>query len=281
MGDTFRVLVVDDDPAIAEMIGEFLPREDDRFDVDTATAATAALDRLDDGYDAIISDYQMPEMNGIEFLETVRNDRDSDIPFLIFTGRGREEVAMEALNLGADRYLQKGGAPSSQYGVLADAVANEIEKQRAAAELEALNTELEARNNQLEAYTHQLEAIEHQLRAEIEQRKENEEELICHKQLLDTLFDFVSIHLFIKNSDGRHRWVSSELYDEPDRWIGKRDTEVEYPVSEKFSETALADDLRVLEDGERIIDKEEYAPRQEKYFLTSKVPWRDSEGKII
>ena len=63
-------------------------------------------------YDAVILDYQMPETNGIDFLKLIRS-RDDPIPFILFTGRGREEVVIEALNSGADFYLQKGGDPSS------------------------------------------------------------------------------------------------------------------------------------------------------------------------
>ena len=66
-------------------------------------------------------------MDGLEFLEVVREEKESDIPFIIFTGKGREEVAIKALNLGADRYLQKGGSPKSQYDVLAKAVLQEVE----------------------------------------------------------------------------------------------------------------------------------------------------------
>ena len=56
----------------------------------------------------------MPGMDGIKFLKAVRAQYPV-LPFIIFTGRGREEVAMEALNCGADRYIQKGGDPKSQF----------------------------------------------------------------------------------------------------------------------------------------------------------------------
>ncbi|MCU4716949.1 PAS domain-containing response regulator [Halapricum hydrolyticum] len=282
MDESFRVLAVDDDPGISELITEFLPREDDRFIVETATSATEAIDRFDqEVFDAIISDYQMPDVDGLDFLETIRDDFDSDIPFIIFTGKGREEVAIDALNFGADRYLQKGGDPTSQYSVLADAVRNEIEKHQTKAELRALNQELTAQNQQLEAYTEQLETTEQRLRDEIEERKKREQELKRHKRLLDALFDFVPIHLFIKDRKGRHLWVSSEFYDDPERWIGNRDTEVEYDVPEEFSEEAYEDDMQVIEEGERIIDKETYDEARGRYFLTSKVPWRDEDGDVV
>ena len=132
-----RVLHVDDEPALLDVTEQFLQQEDERIVVETATSPRAGLDRLDGGdFDAVVSDYQMPEMDGLEFLERLRRN-DDRIPFIIFTGRGREEVAVDALNLGADRYLQKGGHPKSQYGLLADAIVQETEHRRAREALEA------------------------------------------------------------------------------------------------------------------------------------------------
>lgn len=77
----------------------------------------------------------MPDMNGLKFLETVKEEKEIDIPFIMFTGKGREEVAMEALNMGAERYLKKGGDPKSQYAVLSDAIEQEWELYRKNKEL--------------------------------------------------------------------------------------------------------------------------------------------------
>jgi FixJ family two-component response regulator len=63
----------------------------------------------------------MPDMTGIEFLQTIRG-HGCDIPFILFTGRGRESVAISAINSGATFYVQKGGEPRSQYAELADKV---------------------------------------------------------------------------------------------------------------------------------------------------------------
>lgn len=127
-----KVLYVDDEPELLKQVKLFLEKEDDRFNVDTAKSAEEGLSLLkEENYDAIISNYQMPEMNGLEFLEIIREDKNNDIPFIMFTGKGREEVAMEALNLGADGYLWKGGEPKSQYSVLANSVIQEVERHRA------------------------------------------------------------------------------------------------------------------------------------------------------
>ncbi len=132
-----RVLFVDDDSSVLKQAEIFLEEEDKRLEIDNALSAEEGLQKLSvNDYDAIVSDYQMPEMNGLDFLETVREDRGRDIPFIIFTGKGREDVAMDALNLGADRYLQKGGSPKSQYGVLAQAIVQEVKHYQAELELE-------------------------------------------------------------------------------------------------------------------------------------------------
>ena len=71
-----------------------------------------------------------PEWDGIGFLKIVRA-RFPDLPFIIFTGRGREEVVIEALNCGADHYIQKGGDPRAQFTELIHTIRNSVEKRRA------------------------------------------------------------------------------------------------------------------------------------------------------
>jgi PAS domain S-box-containing protein len=121
MADEIRILYVDDEPALLENGKIFLERSG-QFSVDTITSAPAALTLLNTkNYDAIIADYQMPDMDGIEFLKTIRSSGKS-IPFILFTGRGREEVVILALNEGADFYLQKGGEPTSQFAELSNKI---------------------------------------------------------------------------------------------------------------------------------------------------------------
>jgi PAS domain S-box-containing protein len=72
----------------------------------------------------------MPEMNGIAFLKALRASGNTT-PFIIFTGRGREEVVIEAINSGADFYLQKGGDPKSQFAELAHKIRHAISQKRA------------------------------------------------------------------------------------------------------------------------------------------------------
>jgi len=124
------ILYVDDSPSLLD-IGKVFLEEDRSFTVETSLSAPDALSRLSSRkYDAIVSDYQMPAMDGIAFLKALRAQGDTT-PFIIFTGRGREEVVIEALNSGADFYLQKGGDPVSQFAELKHKILHAISQKRA------------------------------------------------------------------------------------------------------------------------------------------------------
>ncbi len=130
----FSILYVDDEPSLLE-IGKLFLENSGMFSVDTVTSAPKALLALaKKRYDAIISDYQMPEMDGIEFLKQVRGAGNM-VPFIIFTGRGREEIVIQALNEGADFYLQKGGEPVSQFAELEHKVQMAVLQRKAEASI--------------------------------------------------------------------------------------------------------------------------------------------------
>ncbi len=118
MPDTIRVLYVDDEPALLEL-GKVYLEELGGIHVTTATSATEALASPTLlSYHVIVSDYLMPDTDGIVFLKELRK-RSADLPFILYTGRGREEIVIEAINNGADFYLQKGGTPGAQFAELA------------------------------------------------------------------------------------------------------------------------------------------------------------------
>jgi len=130
MEEEITVLYVDDEPALLEIARLFL-EQTGNFRVSTVTSAQDALgsSRIP-LFDAIISDYQMPNMDGIAFLKEVRS-RYGEIPFILFTGRGREEVVIEAINNGADFYLQKGGDPTAQFAELAHKIRQAVAHKKA------------------------------------------------------------------------------------------------------------------------------------------------------
>ena len=93
-------------------------------------------------YDAVVSDYQMPGKDGLEFLRELREEGNT-VPFIVFTGKGREEVAIEALNLGADRYIDKHGNPEAVYCELAHSIRVAVERKKADEALSAERDKLE------------------------------------------------------------------------------------------------------------------------------------------
>lgn len=130
MTGIISVLYVDDEPDLLDLGKIFLERTGD-FLVTIATGVNEAIAAMESReFETIISDYQMPGMDGIGFLKHLRL-HGNKTPFILFTGRGREEVAIEALNNGADFYLQKGGDPKAQFAELANKIRHAVSHRRA------------------------------------------------------------------------------------------------------------------------------------------------------
>ncbi|MFH0968689.1 MAG: response regulator [Methanobacteriota archaeon] len=124
-----QALYVDDEPLLLDIGKRFLEKSD-KICVDTIESAFEALAKLrTTKYDVIISDYEMPVMDGITFLKIVRAEYPL-LPFIIFTGKGREEVVIEALNSGADHYIQKGGNLKPLFAELMHNIERAVERNR-------------------------------------------------------------------------------------------------------------------------------------------------------
>ena len=125
-----RVLHVDNDMGFLKVAKQCLEMQG-RLQVDTAQSAEGAMEKMkQETYDAIVADYQMPGKNCLEFLKELR-EKGNDTPFIIFTGKGREEVAIKALNLGADGYFNKHGDAETVYGELAHGIRQAIGRKKA------------------------------------------------------------------------------------------------------------------------------------------------------
>jgi PAS domain S-box-containing protein len=150
-----RVLHVDDDSFILEISKQIMMDMDCNLDFDSACCVDEALKKLSTGqYDVVISDYEMPQKDGLQFLKELREGK-NEIPFVLFTGKGREEVAIKALNLGADGYFNKQGNPETVYGELIHGIRQSVNQNRLSKKLSAE----EERFRQLFINTHMAVAI--------------------------------------------------------------------------------------------------------------------------
>jgi DNA-binding NtrC family response regulator len=126
-GDRISVLHVDDEPDFCDLVAFYLEREGDSIEVLTEHSADAGLARLEtERVDCVVSDYDMPETDGLEFLDAVRAEH-PDLPFILFTGKGSEEIASEAISAGVTDYIQKRGG-AEQYSVLANRIENTVRR---------------------------------------------------------------------------------------------------------------------------------------------------------
>lgn len=99
-----HILVIDDNDDALEL---FTYRFREWFKIDTAEGAREGLDKLGaNKFDVVITDYEMPGINGIELLKKVK-EKHPDLPVIFYTGQGNEDVAREAFILGASDYFTK------------------------------------------------------------------------------------------------------------------------------------------------------------------------------
>lgn len=134
---SIHILHVDDDPSFGELVAAFLERHQPRFDVTPVHTPSEAIENVEEQvFDCVISDYDMPGKDRLVLLEEVKDLRPS-LPFVLYTGKGSEEIASEAITAGADEYLQK-QSDTDHYSVLANRVLNLVKKRRRERELDQI-----------------------------------------------------------------------------------------------------------------------------------------------
>jgi PAS domain S-box-containing protein len=123
------VLFVDDKPALLDTCKRILERMGS-FAVTTALSGKEALEKIHTvPCDIVVADYQMTDINGLDLLKIIRNEF-PDLPFIIFTGKGREEVVVEAFEHGVDFYVQRGGDAKAQYAELSHKIERAVENRK-------------------------------------------------------------------------------------------------------------------------------------------------------
>ncbi|WP_319578218.1 response regulator [uncultured Methanospirillum sp.] len=231
-----RVLVVDDDREFQNIISHYLT-EDPEYSVVSVDSGQQALDMLrEQSFSAIIADYQMPEMDGLDLLRIIRSQGNS-IPFIIFTGQGCEEVAIDALNAGADFYLVKGEDPAPQFLALRMNLSKIIAKQQAD---EALRISEAENRKMLSLLKATLEATEDGILVETMDR-----EIVGHNERFLKMFNLEKSQ--VEGKTGAEIWalVSDQIKPGSDPMVQGKTSGTSQPVLLSFR------DGRVIESHAR------------------------------
>jgi signal transduction histidine kinase len=240
MDDPVRILHVDDDPQFAEVVAELLVEHGDRFDVAIESDPEAVLGRLStESFDCVVSDYQMSGVDGLQLLDRVRSAY-PDLPFVLFTGEGSEEIASDAIAAGVTDYVQK-GTGTERVAILATRVENAVEQWQAQQQL-----------------------------------REREESLRQKGRMLEAILEHVPIHVYVKDEQARHTWISDYGIGDSEQ-IGKTDAEY---FDAEWAEETTREERELIETGEPIIDQERYDPERDVWVRNTKVPWHGEDGEV-
>ena len=145
-----NVLFVDDDENFNDLARDFFSRKECGINLIVCGSPENVMDEIEsEDIDAVVSDYKMPTMSGFDLFEKVK-DRWDDIPFIILTGQGEEEVAMEALNKGVDQYHIKRKNPIKQFKSLSKSILEEVVRVKGKKELESFNKKVQKLRKDLE-----------------------------------------------------------------------------------------------------------------------------------
>jgi PAS domain S-box-containing protein len=130
MVEPIEVVHVDDDENYRALVSEQLQRVAENMTVRSVGTGSHSLDLLsEESVDCILADYRLPKMNGLELLSAVR-ERHSEIPYILYTGKGSEEVASDAIAAGVSDYVTKSMTTES-WELLAQRIENAVEERRA------------------------------------------------------------------------------------------------------------------------------------------------------
>jgi len=130
MFEDIQVLHVDDDPAIRDLTAEFLERVDDSITVRSESDPTSVSARIEsEPIDCVVSDYNMPEQNGLELCWSLQKEYPW-LPFVLFTSERGEEIIEQAMSTGATDYIQK-ETGTEHYTLLANRITLAVTRHRA------------------------------------------------------------------------------------------------------------------------------------------------------
>ncbi|MCE7742776.1 MAG: response regulator, partial [Candidatus Heimdallarchaeota archaeon] len=158
--EKIQVLHIDDEEDFLFLTKEFVEKmSEGEIQVESLRDASKVIERIrSNEIDVIVCDYLMENLNGLDLLKTIKKE-ELNIPFIIFTGRGREEVVIDALNLGADYYIRKGSDARSQYTELVHQIRTVLRHKKAEEVLLKRELELKEERDLSQLYLNEANAM--------------------------------------------------------------------------------------------------------------------------
>ena len=267
------ILIVDDDPINLKILTEYL--EEFGFKTLAGRTGESGLERARLSQpDLILLDILLPNIDGFETCRRLKADTvTQDIPVIFMTGLTETEYRLKGFQIGGVDYITK---PVEEEEVLARIITH--------LRLRELTQRLEEK---VRERTRELRQTNQQLEQEIAERKRVEEELRREKALLDMLMDNTpDTSIYFKDRQSRlvkiNRKMMTDLkMDDPSQAVGQTDIEL---FGAEFGRQTLALEQKVMSTGEAVIgliESRATADGRVNWTLTSKVPWRNSDGEII
>ncbi len=175
------VLLIEDNPGDARLTQEMLAEARGlRCDLEWVDSLAAGLQRLaEGGIDLVLLDLGLPDSMGLDTLRHLRAGVPQSVAVLVMTGQGEDDVALQAVQAGAQDYLVKGEINSD---LLIRSMLYAIERQENEEALRQARTELE---HKVQERTAELDSVVHSLEKEIAERKQAEAELLRLKESLE------------------------------------------------------------------------------------------------
>jgi PAS domain S-box-containing protein len=280
---TVRILCAEDTPATALLLRRRLTRAG--YLVDVAADGVQSLAMHESAsYDVLVVDFELPGMSGLEVIRTL-SAKGALPPAIMITGAGNENVAVEAMKLGADDYIIKD--PEAWYlELLPQRIAQALEKRRLKEEKLRAEQALRFAHDELEQRvkdrTAELALANEGLRVEIAERERAEASRRSSEERFRAIFESAQDCIFLKDLSCRYSLINPAMKTfleiPASSIVGRTDEDLFEP------ETALALkrlDQRAL-DGD-IVEAEHAMSRGGKRFtvLGTRVPLRDTDGRIV
>lgn len=210
--EQIKVLHVDSKPDVTDVTAAFLEHEDGRFSVETATTAEEGRKRINNHPpDCVVSGYNMPGMDGVEFLQAVRADRPA-LPFILYTGTGSEAVASDAIAAGVTDYIQKESG-AEQHEHLANRIENVVMARQSQQTAQQRTEPSDGQRRPTAVHTHTITTADGHVQSVLPELQDISEHKrrMTDREKYQTIIDALTDPMYILDEEGKFTYINDEF----------------------------------------------------------------------